>query len=100
MAPATNLGAATPVAIGAPGGGAQDEDGKADGKAGKTGKGEGGGVSSTMTRKQVKDASAYIRSLAQMRGRNAEWGERDLREAVRLSASEALKRKDIGLCAQ
>src|SRR6266496_6260415 len=38
MAPATNLGAATPVAIGAPGGGAQDENGKADGKAGKTGK--------------------------------------------------------------
>src|SRR5438093_2770418 len=49
MAPATNLGAATPVAIGAPGGGAQDEDGKADGKtdgkAGKTGKGEAGGTS-------------------------------------------------------
>src|SRR5712664_3343208 len=68
MAPATNLGAATPISIGAPGGGAQDENGKADGKAGKTGKGEGGGTSSTMTRKQVNDASAYIRSLAQMRG--------------------------------
>jgi len=37
MAPATNLGAATPVAIGAPGGDAQDEDGR-DGKAGKPGK--------------------------------------------------------------
>src|SRR4030081_316422 len=61
MAPATNLGAATPVAIGAPGGGAQDENGKTDGKAGKTGKGEGGGTSSTMTRKQVNDASACIR---------------------------------------
>src|SRR6266704_95656 len=80
MAPATNLGAATPVAIGAPRGGAKDEDGKedgkADGKAGKTGKGEAGGTSSTMTRKQVNDAAAYIRSLAQMRGRNAEWAER------------------------
>jgi membrane-bound serine protease (ClpP class) len=100
MAPATNLGAATPVAIGAPGGGAQDEDGKADGKAGKTGKGERGGTSSTMTRKQVNDASAYIRSLAQMRGRNAEWAERAVREAVSLSASEALKMKVIDLVAE
>ncbi len=98
MAPATNLGAATPVAIGAPGGG--DEDGKADGKGGKTGKGEGGGASSTMTRKQVNDASAYIRSLAQMRGRNAEWAERAVREAVSLSASEALKMKVIDLVAE
>jgi len=100
MAPATNLGAATPVAIGAPGGGAQDEDGKADGKAGKTGKGETGGTSSTMTRKQVNDASAYIRSLAQMRDRNAEWAERAVREAVSLSASEALKMKVIDLVAE
>jgi membrane-bound serine protease (ClpP class) len=100
MAPATNLGAATPVAIGAPGGGTQDEDGKADGKAGKTGKGEGGGTSGTMTRKQVNDASAYIRSLAQMRGRNAEWAERAVREAVSLSASEALKMKVIDLVAE
>ena len=99
MAPATNLGAATPVAIGAPGGGAQDEDGKVDGKAGKTGKGEGGGASA-MTRKQVNDAAAYIRSLAQMRGRNAEWAERAVREAVSLSASEALKMKVIDLIAE
>jgi membrane-bound serine protease (ClpP class) len=99
MAPATNLGAATPVAIGAPGGGAQDEDGKVDGKAGKTGKGEGG-ASSAMTRKQVNDAAAYIRSLAQMRGRNAEWAERAVREAVSLSASEALKMKVIDLVAE
>jgi membrane-bound serine protease (ClpP class) len=99
MAPATNLGAATPVAIGAPGEG-QDENGKADGKAGKSGKREGGGTSSTMTRKQVNDASAYIRSLAQMRGRNAEWAERAVREAVSLSASEALKMKVIDLVAE
>ncbi|HZE10262.1 MAG TPA: nodulation protein NfeD [Burkholderiales bacterium] len=96
MAPATNLGAATPVAIGAPGGDAQDEDGR-DGKAGKARKGESGGASSTMTRKQVNDAAAYIRSLAQMRGRNAEWAERAVREAVSLSASDALKMKVIDL---
>src|SRR6266850_1684869 len=100
MAPATNLGAATPVAIGAPGGSAQDENGKTDGKAGKTGKGEGGGTSSTMTRKQVNDAAAYIRSLAQMRGRNAEWAERAVRKAVSLSATEALKLKVVDLVAE
>ncbi len=95
MAPATNLGAATPVAIGAPGGGAES-----DKKADKDEKGEGGGASSTMTRKQVNDASAYIRSLAQMRGRNAEWAERAVREAVSLSAPEALKMKVIDLIAE
>src|SRR5204862_3635122 len=65
-----------------------------------TGKGEAGGTSSTMTRKQVNDAAAYIRSLAQMRGRNAEWAERAVREAVSLSASEALKMKVIDLVAE
>src|SRR3989454_7519977 len=100
MAPATNLGAATPVAIGAPGGDGQGGDDKTEGKGGKTGKGEGGGTSDTMTRKQVNDASAYIRSLAQMRGRNAEWAERAVREGVSLSASEALKMKVIDLVAE
>jgi membrane-bound serine protease (ClpP class) len=98
MAPATNLGAATPVAIGAPGGGGKGGDDKADGK-GKGGKVDAGDSSGTMTRKQVNDASAYIRSLAQMRGRNAEWAERAVREAVSLSASEALKMKVIDLVA-
>ncbi|HYQ95090.1 MAG TPA: nodulation protein NfeD, partial [Burkholderiales bacterium] len=45
-------------------------------------------------------AAAYIRSLAQMRGRNAEWAERAVREAVSLSASEALKMKVIDLVAE
>ena len=93
MAPATNLGAATPVAIGAQG----NED-KSDEKAGKSAEGKAG--TSTMTRKQVNDASAYIRSLAQMRGRNAEWAERAVREAVSLSATEALKMKVVDLVAE
>jgi len=93
MAPATNLGAATPVAIGAPG----SED-KPDEKAGKSAEGKGG--AGTMTRKQVNDASAYIRSLAQMRGRNAEWAERAVREAVSLPATEALKMKVVDLVAE
>ena len=50
----------------------------------------GGAADDPMTRKQVHDAAAYIRGLAQLRGRNAEWGERAVREAVSLSADEAL----------
>ncbi len=53
----------------------------------------------TLSRKQMNDASAYIRSLAQMRGRNADWGERAVREAVSLSATEALDRNVIDLIA-
>jgi membrane-bound serine protease (ClpP class) len=53
-----------------------------------------------MTRKQVHDAAAYIRGLAQMRGRNVEWGERAVREAVSLSADEALAQKVIDVVAR
>ena len=101
MAPATNLGAATPVAIGAPSGGGKDGEDKTDGKE-KGGKAEKGAVrdaAGTMTRKQVNDAAAYIRGLAQMRGRNAEWAEKAVREAVSLPATEALKMKVIDLVA-
>ena len=103
MAPATNLGAATPVQIGggsgggASGGGKEGEgkdggDGKAGGKAGEL-------SSDAMTRKHVHDAAAYIRGLAQMRGRNVEWAERAVREAVSLSSAEALELKVIDLVA-
>ncbi|MCA1979348.1 MAG: nodulation protein NfeD, partial [Thiobacillus sp.] len=51
------------------------------------------------TRKAVHDAAAYIRSLAELRGRNADWAERAVREAVSLSAPEALKLKVIDLVA-
>jgi membrane-bound serine protease (ClpP class) len=73
MAPGTNLGAATPVAVSA------------------TGSNQQSAAPSTMEHKQVNDAAAYIRGLAQMRGRNADWAERAVREAVSLSADEALK---------
>ena len=91
MAPATNLGAATPVAIGAPGA-AEDKSDKGDKAKSDT--------ATTMTRKQVNDAAAYIRGLAQMRGRNADWAERAVREAVSLPAPEALKMKVVDLLAE
>jgi membrane-bound serine protease (ClpP class) len=96
MAPGTNLGAATPVQIGVPGIGAPEPPRKPadDSAKAKTDKGkasdEAAASPDPLTRKQVHDAAAYIRGLAQMRGRNAEWGERAVREAVSLSADEAL----------
>jgi len=94
MAPATNLGAASPVAIGgSPEAGKPDSGGK-DAKKGTAPLGD------TMMRKVTNDASAYIRSLAQLRGRNANWAERAVREAVSLSATEAKKIKVIDLVAE
>ena len=84
MAPGTNLGAASPVSIVPT---AQQKDGKKD---------EGG---DTMMRKATNDAVAYIRGLAQLRGRNADWAERAVRQAVSLPAQEALKLKVIDMIA-
>ncbi len=107
MAPGTNLGAATPVAIGIGQPGKQP-DKESDKKPARSKK-KGGAKEDektapapedTMSRKQVHDAAAYIRSLAQLRGRNAQWGERAVREAVSLSAHEALKMRVIDLLAR
>lgn len=93
MAPGTNLGAASPVAIGI--GGAKPEAGPAPASAPASAP----AAEDTMTRKQMHDASAYIRGLAQLRHRNAEWGERAVREAVSLSADEAVAQKVADLVA-
>lgn len=101
MAPATNLGAATPIAIGI--GGAPEKGGKDSGEGkspGKNDSGEGAVPGSAMERKQVNDAAAYIRGLAQMRGRNANWGELAVRQAVSLTAEEALKLHVIDVVAR
>lgn len=104
MAPATNLGAATPVPIGvAPGGPPAQPSGSEKEGAGKDAKKkaqEDAAPKDSMSKKAVHDASAYIRSLAQLRGRNAEWGEKAVREAVSLSSEEAKKIKVIDLIAR
>ena len=79
MAPGTNLGAATPVQIGGLPGAPRDDKAKPSDDE------------QTLARKQVNDATAYIRGLAQLRGRNADWAEQAVREAVSLPASEALR---------
>jgi membrane-bound serine protease (ClpP class) len=94
MAPATNLGAASPVAIGMPTGGAEKSEQKKD-----AGKDSGAASGDTLMRKQMHDAAAYIRGLAQLRGRNVEWAERAVREAVSLPAADALKLKVIDVIA-
>jgi len=106
MAPGTNLGAATPVQIGVPGIGAPepgkpgDDSSKAKGEKKGKSSDEAAPLSDPMQRKQVHDAAAYIRGLAQMRHRNVEWGERAVREAVSLSADEALAQKVIDVVAR
>ena len=94
MAPATNLGAATPVEL-APGG--SDKPTPADKP--DAAKPAASPPGDAKTRKAVHDAAAYIRGLAELRGRNTEWAERAVREAVSLSASEALELKVIDLVA-
>jgi membrane-bound serine protease (ClpP class) len=92
MAPGTNLGAATPVEISAVPDpkGLMDKDGA---------EGDAGGKQDAMESKRINDAVAYIRSLAQMRGRNIEWAELAVREAASLSASDALEKHVIDLLA-
>jgi membrane-bound serine protease (ClpP class) len=111
MAPATNLGAATPVRIGAPIGvpqqperGEKDKGEQKQAEPEKKGEGKQGEKPAAppqdaMEKKIVNDAVAYIRGLAQMRGRNVEWAEKAVREAVSLPAEEAVKLKVVDLMA-
>ncbi len=145
MAPATNLGAATPVAIGGGGGGDGDEqrspfpfggaaeesepEGTDEDAAGSEGtdaadNGSNGTEESTpdataeddtaepaardpprtpgsaSEAKAINDAVAYIRGLAEMRDRNADWAERAVREAVSLTATEAAAQNVIDFTAE
>lgn len=97
MAPATNLGAATPVSIGG------SEPAPAAQKPAKSGKSapdaEPAQPMSAEERKVLNDSIAYIRGLAQLRGRNADWAEQAVRGAASLPASQALKQHVIDLIA-
>jgi membrane-bound serine protease (ClpP class) len=75
MAPGTNIGAAHPVQLG------------------------GGEVDSTMTHKIENDAAAYIKSIAEKRGRNTRWAEDAVRKSISSTADEALKEGVINLMA-
>lgn len=94
MAPGTNVGAATPVAIGgaAPAAPAQ-EDKTEDRNSKSKSPGSANGA------KARNDAAAYIRSLAELRGRNADWAEAAVRSADSLSANAALARGVIDVIA-
>jgi membrane-bound serine protease (ClpP class) len=118
MAPATNLGAATPVPIGpgmtAPGGDKGSSDKKDSEKTDsdktdsektdseKTDDDDKEPVSpqKAMGRKVLNDAIAYIRGLAELRGRNAEWAEEAVRMGASLSAKEALEKNVIDAMAE
>ncbi|KPP88431.1 MAG: membrane-bound serine protease (ClpP class) [Rhodobacteraceae bacterium HLUCCO07] len=118
MAPATNLGAATPIAIGGGGGGEDDgEDSpmpfqlQADDAEGNGADGEGDARNdeeqpeeftpgTAAESKAVNDAVAYIRGLAELRERNADWAESAVRRAESLSATEAAEQGVIDFVAE
>lgn len=101
MAPATNLGAATPVSIGggtpAPAPSAEEEKGEDEPENGEPRKDAPTDASSL---KAVNDAVAYIRGLAELRGRNADWAESAVRDAASLNARAALEAGVIDLIAE
>jgi membrane-bound serine protease (ClpP class) len=99
MAPGTNLGAATPVQIGGQLPGLPDTTPDKTGKDTKDSDGQPK-TKDTMTAKVTNDAIAFIRSLAELRGRNADWAEKAVREAATLSANGALQANVIDIIAR
>lgn len=98
MAPATNVGAATPVAIGGapsrPPGGDRPSDAPAGDPSTSPGKSPAPTGKGPSEAKAINDAVAYLRSLAELRGRNADWAEQAVRDAASLSSRAAL---DLGV---
>lgn len=88
MAPSTHLGSATPIQMGGSGfpGSADEEEDDTQGSA--------------MERKVLEDAVSFIRSLAERHGRNAEWAEEAVRDAVNITANEALEQNVIDVVAR
>jgi membrane-bound serine protease (ClpP class) len=109
MAPATNLGAATPISIGGePPGAAPPSAAPAPSSTTPPGNSAGANKqpapapspATASERKAVNDAVAYIRGLAQLRGRNADWAESAVRGAASLSAEDALAQHVIEIIAK
>ncbi|MDH2353630.1 nodulation protein NfeD [Bradyrhizobium sp. SSUT18] len=99
MAPGTNIGAATPVQIGGPLPGLPSGTPDKGGKDKKDGD-QQSEPKDAMTAKATNDAVALIRSLAELRNRNADWAEKAVREAATLSANAALQAHAIDLVAR
>ena len=107
MTPGTNLGAATPVQLGGlPGTGnpqastpSEEIEAKSERDQETTQKNSPAAPKDAHEAKAINDAVAYIRSLAEMRGRNVAWAERAVREAASLPATEALKENVIDIVA-
>ncbi len=103
MSPATNLGAATPVPIG-PGMTPQEDGERSPAKKDPEGSEDAGkepvSPQIAMGRKVLNDAVAYIKGLAELRGRNAEWAEQAVRVGASLSAEEALAMNVIDAMAE
>jgi membrane-bound serine protease (ClpP class) len=99
MAPGTNIGAATPVQIGGPipglPSGTPDKEGKDRKDSDRQSE-----PKDAMTAKVTNDAVAFIRSLAELRGHNADWAEKAVREAATLSANGALRAHVVDLIAR
>ena len=96
MAPATHLGAATPVALGVPGLPGSPPPSKPSPGSEKPDETES---ATAMDRKVVNDAVAYLRTLAELRGRNVDWAEKAVRDAATLTATDALKERVVEVIA-
>ncbi len=98
MAPGTTLGAATPVQIG--GGGLPFGRDQGTDEAKRDNDNPVPDRLTPMERKIIEDAVAYIRGLAELRGRNADWAEKAVREAASLSARPAAEQGVIDFVAR
>jgi membrane-bound serine protease (ClpP class) len=99
MAPGTNVGAATPVQIGGVPNPAGGEPAAPEEKKGSKKEKTSAPAKPGMEEKMMNDSIAYIRSLAQLRGRNVEWAERAVREAASIPAEEAVRDRVADLIA-
>lgn len=96
MAPGTHIGAATPIQMGLPG---MPQSPPPDRSPGNSEESKSNGAMSAAERKMMNDAIAYLRSLAELRHRSAEWAEKFVKDAATLTAEEARKEGIIDVMA-